>query len=146
MQSSLTRIQKQQFLQVLYQDKMKALTLTIFLSIGIISCSPKILQQSSFAKKCYRSEKGHLFAGNEICFYTDSTFKCVINGPSTFISNGNWKYNSFSNEIELTSATSSNSNNFKDRVDTMWINLTGKKINVKSSSQIVFEEIIYRFK
>lgn len=125
---------------------MKALTLTIFLSIGIISCSPKILQQSSFEKKCFRSENGHLFAENEICFYTDSNFNCLINGPSTFISIGKWKYNRFSNEIELTSATSSNSNSFRGRVDTMWINLTGKKIHVKSGSQIVFEDIIYRFK
>lgn len=125
---------------------MNSLTLTIFLSIGIISCSPKILQQSSFAKKCFRSENGHLFAGNEICFYTDSTFNFVINGPSTFISNGNWKYNIFSNEIQLTSSTSIIFNNSRSRIDTMWINLTGKKIHVKNSSQIIFEDIIYRFK
>ncbi len=123
---------------------MKVLTLTIFFVIGIISCSPKMLQQSSFVKSCYQSEKGHLFAGNEICFYSDSAFKFVGNGPSTFISNGNWKYSSHSNEIELTSIAPSDVGNFKDRVDTMWVNLTGKKIKIKSSNQIVFEEIIYR--
>ncbi|MDI9364464.1 MAG: hypothetical protein QM541_05905 [Flavobacterium sp.] len=141
----MARDTKQQFFQALYQGKMKTLTLVIFFIIGVISCNPKILQQS-FEKKCYQSERGHLFTGNKICFNSDSSFQYVGNGPSTFISNGKWKYNSFNKEIELTSITSNNPNNFKNRVDTMWVNLTGKKINVKSSSQIVFEEIIYRFK
>lgn len=144
MESSLTRTQKQQFFQALYQGKMKTLTLIISFIIGVISCSPKILQQSSFEKKCYQSERGHLFTGNKICFNSDSSFQFVGNGPSTFISNGNWKYSILSNEIELTSTAPSNVKNFKDRVDTMWVNLTGKKVKVKNSSQIVFEEIIYR--
>lgn len=104
-----------------------------------------MLQQSSFERRCYQSDEGHLFAGNEICFYSDSAFKYIGHGPSTFISTGNWKYDKLSNEIELTSIVS-NTNNFKNRVDTMWVDLTGKKIKVRKDNQIMFEEIMYKLK
>jgi hypothetical protein len=105
-----------------------------------------MLLQSSIEIRCYHSAKGHLFAGNEICFYSDSVFKYVGHGPSTFISNGIWKYSKSKNEIELTSIISDSDTRFKNRVDTMWVDLTGKKIKVKSDNQFSFEEVIYRLK
>lgn len=105
---------------------MKLFILILLFATGIISCNPKIYQQASFEKKCYQSSRGHLFAGNEICFYSDSTFKYLGHGPSIFVSGGNWKFNQ-SNEIELTSVASGNSNIYKNRIDTMWLDLTGKK-------------------
>ena len=84
-----------------------------------------MLQQSSFESRCYQSDKGHLFAGKEICFYSDSAFKYVGHGPSIFVSSGNWRYDKLTNKIELTS--SHDGSNFKNRVDTMWVDLRGKK-------------------
>ena len=125
---------------------MKVVNIILFLTFGICSCSPKLLQQLSFAEKCYQNERGHLFAASEICFNSDSTFKYVRHGPSTFISSGIWKFNNYSKEMELTSVASSNTSNFKDRLDTVWVSLTGKKINIKNSSQFVLEGIVYRLK
>jgi hypothetical protein len=118
----------------------------LLLAIGLFSCTQKILQQSSFEGMCYESNKGHLFAGNQFCFYPNNAFKYIGHGPSIFISSGNWKYIKSSNEIELTSNAANIAISFKNRVDTMWIDLTGKRIKVKNKKQFLFDKIIYSLK
>jgi hypothetical protein len=124
----------------------QSIRLIIFFTVGLNSCNPKMLLQSSFEGKCYQSVKGHLFAGNEICFYSDSVFRYVGHGPSTFVSNGSWKYDKLNNEIELSSISSDYISRFKNRVDTMWVELTRTKIKVKHERQFLFEEVIYKLK
>jgi hypothetical protein len=120
---------------------MKSLIITLFV-IELFSCTRNMLQKSE--GRCYESAQGPIFAGNQICFYSNNAFKYVGHGPSVFISSGIWKYNKSSNEIELTSNPDNKITIFKNRIDTMWIDITGKRIKVKNKKQILFEKVIYQ--
>jgi outer membrane biogenesis lipoprotein LolB len=119
------------------------LTIIVIITVFLFSCTNKVLLQTSFDDKCYESARGHLFAGNRICFYSDGKFKYLAHGPSVFVSEGYWKYQKSNNEIELISISLNTLNN---TVDTMQIDLTSKKIKVKSGKQLLFEEILYKLK
>jgi len=121
---------------------MKLLLFAILI-IGLFSCSSKIFKSSTFEGCCFRSARGPLFEGNQICFYPDSKFKYVAHGPSIFVSTGYWTFKKSSKEIQL---VSDKNNFFKNRIDTMWIDMTGKRIKVKSKRQLLIENLLYNVK
>ena len=120
--------------------------INILFTVVFLSCTNKLILPSFFEGQCYESAKGHLFTGNRICFYADQKYKYIGHGPSVFVSEGNWKYEKSKNEIELTSIAPINKDALKNTVDTMWLDLTGKKIKVKNHNQFFFEEILYKSK
>ncbi len=121
---------------------MKQIVILLFTFL-LLSCTNKLFMGSYFEDKCYESLRGHLFDGNRICFQTDGKFKYIGHGPSVFVSEGIWKFEKSTNEIELISL---NTNNFINRIDTMWIDLTGKRIEVKGSNKLLFENVSYKLK
>lgn len=119
--------------------------ISILLSVVIFSCSQTIFQQSSSEGKYFESSRGPLFAGNQIWFNKGNTFRYIGHGSSIFLSMGYWKYDESKNEIVLSSDIS-----FKptttNPIDTMWVDLSGKRIKIKSEKKILFEEVTYNLK
>lgn len=105
-----------------------------------------MFQQVSLAGKNFESPKGPLFPGNKISFNADSTFRYAGYGPSVFVSAGYWRYDKVKNEIEVTSDAKLNTLTPGVRFDSGWVDLSGKKINIKSANAIIFNDIVYKLK
>lgn len=86
---------------------------------------------SSFEGKRFESNRGPLYLGNQIWFRKDGAFKYIGHGPSVFISTGYLMYDSSKREIELTSEDKFNYA-ARNSVDTMWVDLSHKRIKIKS--------------
>lgn len=117
---------------------MKIIIVFFFL---LLSCSRKSVSHFSIGGKYYESQRGHLFGANKLWLNSDSTFKFILNGPSIFLSLGSWKYDKLNNTIELFS--SQDIIGQRRTVDTMWIDMTGKIINVTNEKQLMLDQTTY---
>ena len=122
---------------------MKSIIIILFL-IGVFSSSSTFHQQPFFEAKCYESDRGPLYVGNQFCFYSNNSYKYTGYGPAVFISWGNWEFKNSSNEIEL--FPNRQNITFNNRVDTRWIDFKGKTIKVKNKKQLLFENLIFKLK
>lgn len=123
---------------------MRAIIAIIF-SIILVACAPKMVQQT-FAGKKFESPRGHIYGGNKLYFDTDSTFRYAGYGPAVFVSAGYWRYDATKHEIVLVSDAKLINLLPREKFDSMWVDLRGKIINVKSANKILFEEIVYTLK
>lgn len=96
-----------------------------------------MFSHSSLEGKHFESNRGLLYSGNQIWFSKNGAFKYIGHGPSVFISTGYWKYDSSKREIEVISEDKFNYA-ARNSVDTMWVDLSHKKIKIKSSVEIIF--------
>lgn len=119
--------------------------LAFFLCIILFSCSEKIYQQTVFDHKHFESSRGPLFSGNQIWFKSANTFEYIMHSPVIYISKGHWKYDSHKNEITLI-ADIPFTKTFPHTIDTMWLDVTGKKMQIKSEKKILFDGILYYLK
>ena len=125
-----------------YLDSMRVII--IFFLISIFSCSRGLVSESSFKGTYYESHRGHLFGANQLWLNGDSTFRFIGNGPSIFLSQGFWKYDKLNYVIHLTSRH--DILGIRKTVDSMWIDMTGKRIKVKNKEQLLLDEVVYYIK
>ncbi|MBC6493206.1 hypothetical protein ACFSQD_12615 [Flavihumibacter stibioxidans] len=106
----------------------------------LCSCSPRMALKS---ERCFKSKLNPVYGGQSVfCIQPDSSFAYYGSGPSFFLSKGRWQYDGDRNEI-LLSTYNDLKPAFKNPIDTMWVDLTQKRIKVLSKKKIVFENIIY---
>ncbi len=120
---------------------MKAIIAISFLVV-LVACTPKMSQQT-FAGKKFESPRGHIYGGNKLYFDTDSTFRYAGYGPAVFVSAGYWKYDAAKHEIVLVSDAKLIKPLSREKFDSMWVDLRGKVISVRSANKILFEDIVY---
>ncbi|SFE49781.1 hypothetical protein SAMN05518672_1078 [Chitinophaga sp. CF118] len=113
--------------------------------IILFSCSEKINQQTVFDHKYFESSRGPLFSGNQIWFNSANTFEYIKHSAGIYISKGHWKYDANKNEITLI-ADIPFTKTFPHTIDTMWLDVTGQKMQIKSEKQILFDGILYNLK
>lgn len=132
------------YFQALYPDSIMkenaALLLFIFL---VASCSPRAYQDLWIRGKIYESKSGPLYKGSRFNFNGDSTFVYTGYGPSVFLSKGIWKYDSLNREIILQSQKAEDKWINPKTVDTLWVNLSNKRIKIITKRKIKLDDITY---
>jgi len=109
----------------------------------VASCSPRAYQDLRIMGKIYESKSGPLYKGNRFNFSGDSTFVFTGYGPLVFLSKGIWKYDSLNREIILESQKAENKWINPKTLDTLWVNLSNKRIKIITKREIKLDGITY---
>ncbi len=118
--------------------------LIVFSIIGCIyGC--KGLQSRSFEGNCYVNPLGYPHDwGSILCFYPGNKFKFIERAAGVHISEGTWIFDNKRRTITLTTVPVENSEYVNTRLDTIWNDLTGTKVNVRNKRQIVYDRLLYK--
>ncbi|GAB2669274.1 hypothetical protein GCM10027036_23420 [Flavihumibacter cheonanensis] len=91
----------------------------------------------------YKSKHNKGYGGQSIfSINPDNSFVYYGSGPSVFLSKGSWEYDSVNREIVLMTDNDLKPV-FSNPIDTIWVDLSKKRIRVLSEKKIVFENITY---
>ena len=108
------------------------------------SCSPQMRQGGAVGGRSYESKGGHInYKGNRLTFNTDSTFVYTGYGPSVYLSRGQWHYDRQNKELVLTSAQTPAKFIHPATVDTFWVDLSSKKVKIRSQKEVIFDSTRY---
>lgn len=127
----------------MYQNSYRVCLLLVVFNF-LNSCHSKYSKIFSISGNEFSTVSGHLFSPSRIKINKDSTFEFFEGGPATKISKGIWTSNIDSPFITLTSIDTLPTLHNKTLVDTLFLNLTGTKVFIKSRSKIAINGIVYK--
>lgn len=122
---------------------MKKNVLLLSFIFLIASCSSRVYQDLVIRCEIYESKSGPLYKGSRFDFSGDSTFVYTGYGPSVFLSKGIWKYDILNREIILQSQKAEDKWINPKTVDTIWVNLSNKRIKIITKREIKLDDITY---
>ena len=122
---------------------MKKNVLLLSFIFLVASCSSRVYQDLVIRGKIYESKSGPLYKGSRFNFSGDSTFVYTGYGPSVFLSKGIWKYDDLNKEIILESQKAEDKWINPKTVDTLWVNLSNKRIKIITKREIKLDDITY---
>lgn len=119
-----------------------------FLAVVLLlySCSNKLEILTSLYGKELEASQGHLFSPSKLILYKDSTFEYSEGGPALKYSKGTWVLNADKKSITLESINGRKLNIDKQLVDTVFLNLDGTVVKLRSKKEVKINQTILYLK
>lgn len=120
----------------------------LFLAVVLLSysCSNKLKILTSLYGKELATSQGHLFSPGKLIIYRDSTFEYSEGGPALKYSKGRWVLNADKKSIILESTRGMESKIDKQLVDTVFLNLDGTIVKLRSKKEVEMNQTILYLK
>ncbi|WP_324556701.1 hypothetical protein [Agriterribacter sp.] len=110
------------------------------------SCSNKLKILTSLYGKELEAPQDHLFSPSKLIIYKDSTFEYSEGGPALKYSKGVWVLNADKKSIKLESIKGITPKIDKQLVDTVFLNLDGTVVKLRSKKEVKINQTIFYLK
>ncbi|PVD53788.1 hypothetical protein DC498_04570 [Terrimonas sp.] len=117
----------------------------LFLAVVLLaySCNNKLKILTSLYGKELEASQSHLFSPSKLILYKDSTFEYSEGGPALKYSKGVWILNADKKSVTLGSIKGIEQKIDKQLVDTVFINLDGKIVKLRSKKKVEMNQTIF---